>query len=61
VAGDENEARHRQKLRQADHAEVEGAMRQRIDLPADRYGGDLVGTARKPPSDEKQQERLVAE
>src|SRR5437764_675225 len=47
VAGDEYQQRGRQELHQPDHAEVEGAAGEIIDLPADRDRSDLAGETRQ--------------
>ena len=41
VTGDENKNRHWQKLDEPDHAEIESAARQRIDVPAHGNDSDL--------------------
>src|SRR5512147_2610199 len=41
LAGDEHQKRGREKLHQPNHAEVEGAAGEIIDLPADRDRADL--------------------
>ena len=43
VADREGQGEHGQELREADEAEVEGASRQRVHLPAHRDGLDLKG------------------
>jgi len=43
----EYEQRGGKKLHQPDHAELERAAGQIIDLPADRHGGDLAGKPRQ--------------
>jgi hypothetical protein len=42
VAGDEHQKRGREKLHQPDHAKVEGAAGEVVDLPADRDRADLA-------------------
>jgi hypothetical protein len=42
-------------------AEIERAAAQRIDLPANCHGGDLIGEFRKAACPEIEQERLVTE
>ena len=59
--GEEDEERGRQELGEADHAESEGAVRHRVDLPAERDGGDLHGEARGDPRREVEQEGPVIE
>lgn len=45
MPGDEDEQRHRQKLRQPDQPEMKGAARHLVDLPAKRDGAHLRGKA----------------
>ena len=61
MTGDEHQQRGRKKLHQPDHAEVEGAAGQAIDLPAHRHRGDLAGETRKTPGQQKQQKRSLPE
>ena len=61
MAGDENEQRRGQELRQPDHAEIEGAAGEVVDLPADRTARDLAGEARKASRQQEEQERPVPE
>ena len=46
TACDEQQDCGRQKLHQADHAEIEGAPGKIVNLPADRHRRDLAGEAR---------------
>ena len=61
VAGDENQQRRRQELHQPDHAELEGAAGEVVDLPADRDRRDLAGEARQASRQQEEQERPVPE
>ena len=61
VAGDEKQQRRRQELHQPDHAEMEGAAGELVDLPADRDRRDLAGEARKAARQQEEQERSVPE
>jgi len=47
MAGEDHQQRGWQKLHKPDHAEVEGAAGQVIDLPADRDCADLGGETRE--------------
>ena len=61
VAGDENQQRRGQELHQPDHAELEGAAGDVVDLPADRNRRDLAGEARQAARQQEEQERPVPE
>ena len=61
VAGHENQQRRGQELHQPDHAELEGAAGDVVDLPADRNRCDLAGEARKAARQQEKQERPVPE
>ncbi len=49
VARDKNQGGHRQELHEADHAKVESAARQCINVPSERDHCDLTGELRKGP------------
>jgi hypothetical protein len=52
----EYEQRGGKKLHQPDHAELEGAAGQIVDLPADRHRGDLTGKPRQASRQQKEEE-----
>jgi hypothetical protein len=53
ASGDKHQERSRQELHQPDHAEIEGAAGEIIDLPADRDARDLAGEARQAARDSR--------
>jgi len=61
VPGDEDEQGAGHELHEPDHAEIERAAGELIDLPADGDGGDLPGEFGKAPRRHIEQQRLVAE
>ena len=54
LPGDKHQQRGRQKLHQPDHAEVEGAAGEIVDLPADRDRADLAREARQAPRQQEE-------
>ena len=61
MAGKKNQNCSRQKLNQSHHTEIKGAVGQRINLPADSNGGNLVGKTRKATAAEIKQKRFMAQ
>jgi len=57
----EHQQRCRQELNQSDHAEIERAAGQLIDLPSDGDCGDLAGEPRESPGNDEQQKRGMPE
>jgi hypothetical protein len=61
VAGNKYQQRGGKKLHQPDHAEIEGAAGQVVDLPADRDRADLARKSRQAARPQEEQERSVRE
>ena len=61
MAGDEHQQCRRQELHQPDHAEIERAAGECIELPADRDRRHLAGKAGKAAREQEKQERPVPE
>jgi len=61
VTSDKNQERRGQELHQPDHAELEGAAGDVVNLPPDRHRRDLAGEARQAARQQKEQERPVPE
>jgi hypothetical protein len=57
----EHQYRRRDEMHQADHAELERAAGQLVDLPADRHSRDLVGIFREAARAQVKHEGAVAE
>jgi len=57
----EYQKRGREKLHEPDHAEIERASGEIIDLPADRHRPDLARKTRQAPRQQEQQELSLAE
>ena len=61
MARDKHQERRGDELHQPDHAELKGAARQFVDLPAHGDGGDLVGIFREAARAQVKQEGAGAE
>src|SRR6202034_3168854 len=61
LSGRKHQDGRRDELHQPDHAEIEGAAGQCIDLPAHGDGGNLIGKFGKGPRPEIKPERPVTE
>jgi hypothetical protein len=59
MPGGEHQQRRGDELNQPHHAEIEGAAGHFVDLPADRYGGDLLGKLRETAGADIEQKRPV--
>jgi hypothetical protein len=61
MARDEHQNRHRKKLDETNHSEIEGASRQRIDVPAYRNDRHLAGKFRASARTHVKKKWMVAE